>query len=112
MENIRVLVANEPRSYREAVASVLQEIRPSMHVACAEPDSLDTDVLRLEPHLVVCSHLSSIVETWPVSWILLYPDSYGHAVGCVAGERTEYPNIEFHSLVAIVDQTAKLVLER
>lgn len=110
MENLRVLVANEPRSYREVIASVLQEIRPSMHISCTEPDSLDTEVLRLEPHLVVCSQLTSIVETHPLGWILLYPDGYARAVVSVAGERTEYPNIEFHSLVAVVDQTASLVL--
>ncbi len=112
METLRVLVANEPRSYREVIASVLQEIRPDLELSCAKPESLDAEVLRLEPHLVVCSQLTSIVETQPLGWILLYPEGYARAVVSIAGERTEYPNIEFHSLVAVVDQTARLVLAR
>ncbi len=56
METVRVLVANEPRSYREAIAGVIRVVcGPFLEVLEAEPEGLDAAVLGVRPHLVICS---------------------------------------------------------
>ncbi|MDQ3430507.1 MAG: hypothetical protein M3479_11270 [Actinomycetota bacterium] len=46
----RVLVANEPRSYRQAIAAALQVIRPDMEVLVVEPELLDDEVEEQPEH--------------------------------------------------------------
>ena len=46
----RVLVANEPRSYRQAIAAALQVIRPDMEVLVVEPELLDDEVEERPEH--------------------------------------------------------------
>jgi hypothetical protein len=38
---MRVLVANEPRAYREVLAATLHQPRPQLVVFTAEPEDLD-----------------------------------------------------------------------
>ena len=63
MANICIVVANEPRVYREAFAAVLQELRPYIEVICIEPDDLDEKVSHGRPRLVLCSQLTEAVQT-------------------------------------------------
>jgi hypothetical protein len=52
---IRVLVALELRTYREAIARALQYSRPRAGVSVSDPEELDWEMERLEPHVVICS---------------------------------------------------------
>src|SRR3954452_1899963 len=74
MEHIRIMVANEPRAYREAIGSALWELRPQTQVTIATPEELDGEVLRLHPHVVVCSELTDAVREHAMTWIVLYPN--------------------------------------
>src|SRR5437762_2668083 len=59
---MRMLVANELRSYREVIGTTLQALKPNVEVLIIEPEELDREVERSTPDLVLCSHLTPAVE--------------------------------------------------
>ncbi len=105
---MRVLVANEPRVYREVLAGTLREMCLSVEVSCVEPDELDHEILRLKPHMVICSRLTSMVEAAGIGWLVLYPGGENRAVVNILGQRTTIPDMQFTQLLQLVDQTAQL----
>jgi hypothetical protein len=44
-----VLLANEPRSYRQSIAAVFRQLRPGLQVKVVEPEALETNVARFVP---------------------------------------------------------------
>ena len=109
-----VLVANEPRLYREVIATTLQELEPDVEIRLVDPETLDFRVKVDAPDLVFCSRATSrVVDEVPV-WAEVYPEGkpllvVGMNVGKVrltAIEDNGLPN-----LLWIVDQ-AKLLFER
>ena len=108
MLNMRILLANEPRAYREVIAAAFQALRPNHEVISVSPDDLDAEVERLDPEFVLCSQLTPAVQQHPRSWVVLYPDGQTQAVICVDGQRTTAGDVEFDQLLAIIDQTEGL----
>ncbi len=68
---LRVLVASEPRTYREVLAGTLAELRPRLLVHPLEPSVLDETTQRLHPALVICSQLSAVVQAHAGAWLLI-----------------------------------------
>ena len=104
MANICIVVANEPRAYREAFAAVLHELRPHLEVICIEPDDLEGTVSHGRPRLVLCSRLTEVMQTCCDAWILLYPNGENRALISVAGRRTVVTNIAFSDLLSAIDE--------
>lgn len=108
---MRIFVGNEPRAYREVIAAALQSLRPVHAVTVVDPDDVDCMIARLKPDLVICSRLSPLVETGPVSWIVLYPGLQSKAVISLAGRRVEEIHVDFPRLLGAIDET-ETVLQR
>ena len=106
MANTCIVVANEPRAYREALAAALHELRPHIEVICIEPDDLVGTVCQYSPRLVLCSRLTEAVERCSDAWILLYPNRENRAVISIAGRRTVVTDVEFSHLLAVIDELA------
>ena len=106
MPPIRVLVANEPRAYREAIAAGLRELRPAFDVVETDPAGLDAAVVRLAPAFVVCSEVTEVVETRSPAWVLLYPEGTRLAVASVAGEHATTGELDLAGLLALLDRAA------
>jgi hypothetical protein len=100
-----MVVANEPRSYREVLAAVLRDLRPAWDVRLVAPDRLDEEVVRLRPDLLVCSRLTAFAEAFAVSWVLLYPGDRPSEV-CERGRRRAAADICFDDLLALLDRLA------
>jgi hypothetical protein len=105
---MRIMVANEPRAYREVIAEAFRQLRSDVEVITAEPIELDGAIADLAPDLVVCSQLSEVIETRPLAWILLYPDGQATAIISIQGHRSTSAAIEFTGLLAAVDQAETL----
>lgn len=105
---LRVLVANEPRSYREAIARVFEATRPRVEVTTIEPEEIDSEVERLAPQMVVCSRVTPAVEATVLAWVELYPGHESFAQISVRGERQTLAEIELDGLLSIVDQAEVL----
>jgi hypothetical protein len=108
MEKIRVVVANEPRAYRETLADALRNLCPRAEVIIIEPAALHQHVRRFTPHLVLGSELDAEMLTGLFSWVDLYPNGERYAVINIGGERTTVDNLDLAGLLRIVDQTERL----
>jgi hypothetical protein len=106
---IRVLLVNEPRSYREAIATAVRALGPAgVEVFLAEAEDLEREVNRLAPDLVVCSRLSEAVEERVLSWVELYPGHGSKSRIGVGPERTTVEEIELPELLSVVERAGKL----
>ena len=108
LEQMRIVLANEPRSYREVIAAAFQALRPHHEVFVVAPDELDHEVRRLAPHMVVCSQVSSVVQAVALAWILLYPGGTSHAEVFEDGTHTTLADVNFSNLISIMDRTEHL----
>jgi hypothetical protein len=107
---MRILVANEPRSYREAIAGALRVLCPHLEVIVVEPEDLDREVVRLAPNVVLCSRLTEAVETRPLAWVVLYPNGETWAVISIAGRcHTISADLPFTRLLSVIDEVERLI---
>ena len=102
----KILVANELRSYREAIAGVFRDLRPNVEVSDAEPEDLDREVTRLRPDLVVCSRVTPLVESSAPTWIELYPNCKPHSVIYTGSQRRTIKDIQLSDMLEVLDRTA------
>jgi len=65
---MRVLLANEPRSYRQVFAGAIHALRPHVEVISVGPNAVEEEAPRIRPDAVVCSRttpaLRSVVGVW------------------------------------------------
>ena len=97
-----VLVANEPRSYRETIAMALGVMRPAAEVVAVEPHELDAEVERRRPDVALCGHVTPAVEANVPTWVLLYPEGANMAVVSVRGRRSTTGALALDDLAAII----------
>ena len=101
---MRVLVANEPRSYREAFGRALLGLRPNVETIIVEPQTLDWEALRLTPDLVICDHVTPVVAASARSWIELRVED--EALVAVSNSRAfpaDAREIGLDDLLALID---------
>ncbi len=104
---MRILMANEPRSYREVMATILQELVPNVEASLAEPEALDREVARLAPDLVICSQATQTVHNAGLSWIALYPEGSNHPVISVRGRRWRVLKPTLDDVFAVIDEVRR-----
>lgn len=108
MERFRILIANEPRFYREVIAAGLKLQRAHIDVTAVDPADLAADVARLQPQLVVCSRLTDTIVAASPAWVLLPLDDRDAVVINLDGQRTTSGPIEFHDLLSVIDTAEQL----
>jgi hypothetical protein len=111
MAGLRILLANEPRSYRETLSAAFRILRPNTEVIVIDPDELDAEVERLSPQLVICSHATLDVKARSLAWVELYPEHGSESVVSVGGKRSTMAGIELGDLLSIIDRTQTLASE-
>lgn len=111
MDGFRILVANEPRAYRETIAAALRCLRPLAEVVAGEPRWLDGEMARLRPHLLLSSDAELVERAGVPSWVLLYPGGSGKIVVCVDGRQEVAADLPFDDLLAIVDRAERVAQE-
>ena len=110
MRKLRVLMTNEPRSYRETIALALEAARPQADVVVADPGVLDPEVRRLDPPLVICSQATALVEAEVPVWVELYLEHGPDSTVSIAGQRSTVKEMELEDLIHIFDLTTNVVL--
>ncbi len=109
MGKICVLLANEPRVYREAMATAFRQLRPRVELIVAEPDELDEQIRDLNPHLVLSSQAARSLEDHPLSHVLLYPEGESKALVSIDGQQTTIVNVELEDLLLVIDRVQNVV---
>ena len=103
-----ILLANEPRAYRESIAAVFRQLRPNVEVITAEPEELEARILELAPNMVVYSEATSVVRERVSVWVELYPGYGSSSAVCIEGRRTTIEEIQLSDLLSIVDRAERL----
>ncbi len=104
MDGFRVLVINEPRYYREVISSAVRMFRPNIEVITREPELSDEELIRLKPHLVICSSATPAIRAHCFAWVELYPRGEPVAVACIDGLRSTMNEPELADFLTIIDQ--------
>ncbi len=100
---VRILLANEPRSYREAIATVIRKMREDVEVETVAPEALDDSVRRSRPRMVICSEATDTVRGEVPVWVELYPGHGSRSLASIEGRYEEYEDIQLPDLLAILD---------
>lgn len=106
---MRILVANDLRSYREAIATALREMRPQFDVWEVDSEWLNREAARLRPDLVIGTNVSSVTRSRVFSWIELYPDCEPRSVLCIGDELRQIEDIQLSDLISIADQVERIL---
>jgi hypothetical protein len=105
---VRVLVANEPRSYREAFAFAFRTLRPHAEAIVIEPEALEHEALRLRPDLVVCDRVTPAVAAITRSWMELRVEDevlVAASDGLAPGVR----DVSLDDLIAFIDRNEETI---
>jgi len=108
MHKTTVLVSNEPRAYREAIASALQMLCPHAEIVVRGDDlgdDLDAAVAAVRPDMVICNRATALART-ARAWIELYPDGARSATVGVSGACDAVPGIDLGALATLIDRIA------
>ena len=97
----RILVANELTSYRQTIAIVFRELHPNVEVLEVHPDTLDLEVARLGPDLVICSRVTAVVKERVANWIELYPECRSFSTFCIGEERRAMKDVQLSDLLSV-----------
>lgn len=106
-DGTRVLVANEPRAYREVTAEVLGQLRPDVEFLLVEPGGLESDISRLMPDMVLCDDATPAVRSSVPTWLELYPHGNTTSVFGAGDECSTIENIQLSDILDLVDRTIK-----
>lgn len=102
---MRVLVATEFRSYREAIAHVIRSSHPDVEVLVAEPDGLDLELSRGHTGFVICSHTTPLTEATVPVWVELHPDDGPVSRVSVRGQTRTVEELQLNDLLELLEMT-------
>jgi hypothetical protein len=101
-------MANEPRAYREGIAAVIGQLRPTVEIQTVEPSAMDDSIDRFSPDMVICSKATEVLKDRVRVWVELYPENGALSVANIGGRRMEYTEIQLPDLLSIVDKAEEL----
>lgn len=110
MRSMRVLLANEPRAYRETIAGVFRHVCEGVEVRTTEPAKLSSCIQRFAPDMIVCSEVTTMVKNSAPVWVELYPAHDERSSVSIDGRREVYNEMQLADLLSIVDQAKALTL--
>lgn len=109
---MQLIVAIEPRSYRQVIGQAIQAIRPHVEVTILEPGTLGAGVRRLEPELVFAGQPDTFdasgSTTGRSAWVEFRPYEHPPARVSLGGRHWELEEVELENLLSVVDQTEEL----
>jgi hypothetical protein len=101
---MRVLMAIEPRSYREVIGEAIRGLRSHLEVAIVDPETLEPEMARFDPGLVICSRPNTAAANGRPAWIEFQPYAQPAARIYVGGRRFELQEVELEDLLSVIDE--------
>lgn len=105
---MRVLVANEPRSYRETFTAAFQALRPHIESIAVEPEALEQETIRLQPDLVMCERITPAVEATARFWLELRVENEALVVRSNMPLLHDDAIVDLADLLEFIDQSEKM----
>jgi F420-dependent methylenetetrahydromethanopterin dehydrogenase len=110
---MRVVVACEPRYYREVIGETIQGLRPAVEVVIVDPEELADGLSHLDPDLVISVHPASIDPGGRSAWVEFVPyEKKPAATVSIGGRRQELDEMTLEDLLWVVDQAEELSRRR
>ncbi|WP_119068929.1 hypothetical protein [Rubrobacter indicoceani] len=106
----KLLVANEWRSYQEAIAGIVELERPDIEVIRVNWMNLDAEITKQRPQFVICNRITPAMESAVPFWIELHPDDGPVSRVGFGGEVRIIQNLEVSDILGVLDE-ALLALE-
>lgn len=108
-QKLQVIVAIEPRSYRQVIGQTIQALRPHVEVMVLEPSTLRAGVERLDPGLVFGNRPDPSAPHGRSAWVEFLPYEEPPARVCLGGRRWELEAVELEDLLSLVDEAEELL---
>lgn len=100
---IRIVIGNEPRTYRDVLSQVLHERTPGAEIMTVEPSQMDSEIVESEPDMVLASRLpTGGAGHKPLMWVSLYPEGDEMASVVMGGETVSLHEIHLEDIVSLV----------
>ena len=103
---LRVLLANEPRAYRECIAAVFGHLRPGFDVEVSEPGDAEGLIRSSLPDVAICDRATGAIRELVPVWVELYPGQSSRSLASERGRLTEFAEIHLEDLLAVTDRAA------
>lgn len=109
---MRILVTVKPQMYRETLALALHQHRPDTEVMIAPSESLDGEVDRFEPHLLVRNDNDAAgpesLEAIVCRIEILFSDGMGARIN-LNGQIREMEDMSVDDLLAVLDEVEEFI---
>ena len=104
--SLQIVVANEPRLYREVLAGALMVQRPSYEVVLVEPDELKATLTQTSADLVIAPASSPLLRAYDGVCLLLNTPEGQRVVLLRAGAVAHIiEQADFSDLLSLIDQS-------
>ncbi len=115
---MRVLVAFEDRRrlYRDTIARAVGELRPALDVRSVALGELERELVRFDPHVVVCSRPNGEHPGGRGAWVEIPTDDQARdderlAQVCLDGEQWRTDGPPLAELIEVIDHTEERLRE-
>jgi hypothetical protein len=107
---IRILIAFEPeyRAYQGVIAAAIRVLRPHCEVETTDPDALEEEVRRLDPHIVIYSRSNAADLSDRLAWVDLSTDPMQPTRVSIGGRYSERTNPTLEGLLEVIDEAEKV----
>lgn len=108
---LRILFAYEEThlSYRDVLVIAIRALRPHVAVTVASFRNLESEIKRLDPHLVVCSRPNTFDPGGRPAWYKLSPETGIPSEFCLDGQYRNLADPGLQDLLEIIDETERQV---
>jgi hypothetical protein len=100
---VRVLVAIEPKMYREVLAFHICQQRPQSEVVLASPENLEATAERRRPHLTIANEVPPLLKEMGF-WVEVPNDGWLDTHISADGYSTTLHDVSLEDLVAVMDK--------
>ncbi len=99
-----MVIAHDLTAYSEVIAAAVGLLRPQLLVTIVAPAELAGAVTALAPRVVLASQAPPAIPSQVPAWLALYPGGRNEAVLYRAGDQTTIADIDFATLLALLDE--------
>ncbi len=108
---MRLLIAFEDSHnlYSDAMKRAIRDSRPHLEIEIARTSELEAEIERFDPHMVLCERPNPAQPGGRGAWVKSSYEPGEPSEVCLDGRRWELDNPTMGELLAIIDETERLV---
>jgi hypothetical protein len=106
--DVLVLVSIEPQAYKEAIGTVIRDLRPHLEVRMTEPEALEAEVARFGPEVVIGGLPEAATAGARLAWAEFRPYDEPAARIRVGARCWELHDVSLDDLLFVVDEAERI----